>query len=183
MSKRRYVLLDRDGTLIAERHYLARVEDVELLPNTVAGLQRLTKLGLGLVVVTNQSGIARGYFGWPEVNAVHEYLRRLLADNGVSVAGFYVCPHGPDATCACRKPEPGLVLEAAREHDFDPGAAFVIGDKACDVDLGKRVGATTLLVRTGYGEEYAPNTNADHVVADVLAAADIIAACGLVISE
>jgi D-glycero-D-manno-heptose 1,7-bisphosphate phosphatase len=175
MSQRRYVLLDRDGTLIAERNYLARVEDIELLPNTVAGLKRLAELGLGLVVVTNQSGIARGYFGWPEVTAIHQHLTRLFADNGVSLAGFYVCPHGPDETCECRKPEPGLARAAAAELDFDTAAAFVIGDKPCDIDLGKRLGATTILVRTGYGEEYAATTDADYVAADLLEAADVIA--------
>src|SRR4051812_17219839 len=120
MKRRRYVLLDRDGTLIAERNYLARVEDIELLPNTLAGLQRLAELNLGIVVVTNQSGIARGYFGWPEVREIHEHLTRLFADNGVTLAGFFVCPHGPDEGCECRKPEPGMARTAARELDFDP---------------------------------------------------------------
>ena len=175
MTPRRYVLLDRDGTLIAERNYLARVEDVELLPNTVAGLKRLAQLGLGLAVVTNQSGIARGYFGWPEVHAIHEHLTRLFADNGVSLTNFYVCPHGGDSTCECRKPEPGLARAAAKELNFDPATAFVIGDKPCDIDLGKRIGATTILVRTGYGEQHAPATSADHVAADLLEAAEVIA--------
>jgi D-glycero-D-manno-heptose 1,7-bisphosphate phosphatase len=175
MSQRRYVLLDRDGTLIAERNYLASVEDIELLPNTLAGLKRLAQLNLGLVVVTNQSGIARGYFGWPEIHAIHEHLTRLFADNGVSLAGFYVCPHGPDETCECRKPEPGLARAAAVELNFDPAAAFVIGDKPCDIDLGKRLGATTILVRTGYGAQHAATTNADYVVADLLEAAEVIA--------
>jgi D-glycero-D-manno-heptose 1,7-bisphosphate phosphatase len=175
MTPRRYVLLDRDGTLIVERNYLARVEEIELLPNTLAGLRRLTQLNLGLVVVTNQSGIARGYFGWPEVHAIHEHLTRLFADNGVSLAGFYVCPHDPDEVCACRKPEPGLALTAAQELHFDPATAFVIGDKPCDIDLGKRLGATTFLVRTGYGEQYAKGSNADHIVTDVLEAAEVIA--------
>jgi D-glycero-D-manno-heptose 1,7-bisphosphate phosphatase len=175
MKPRRYVLLDRDGTLIAERHYLARVEEMELLPNTLAGLRQLTELGLGLVVVTNQAGIARGYFGWQEVNAIHQHLTRLCADSGVPLAGIYVCPHGPDDACACRKPEPGLALAAANELNFNPATAFMIGDKPCDVDLGKRIGATTFLVRTGYGEQYAPESDADHIVADVLAAAAVIA--------
>jgi D-glycero-D-manno-heptose 1,7-bisphosphate phosphatase len=175
MKPRRYVLLDRDGTLIAERNYLSRVEDIELLPNTLAGLRRLAALNLGIVVVTNQSGIARGYFTWPEVTAIHEHLTRLFADNGVSLAGFYVCPHGPDEGCLCRKPEPGLALTAAHELDFDPKTVFMIGDKPCDIDLGKRLGATTFLVRTGYGEQYAASAGADYVVADLLAAAEAIA--------
>ena len=157
-----------------ERHYLACVENVELLPNTIPGLQLLTRLGLGLVVVTNQSGIARGYFARVEVEAIHEHLKRLLADNGVSLKGWYVCPHGPDDGCDCRKPAPGLALAAARELNFDPTTAFVIGDKPCDIGLGKALGATTLLVRTGYGERHAATTDADFVVADLLEAATII---------
>lgn len=177
MTPRRYVLLDRDGTLIAERHYLARIDQIELLPNTVAGLKRLQELELGLVVVTNQSGIARGYFGWPEVTAIHDHLTRLFADHGVFVAGCYVCPHHPEENCSCRKPEPGLALAAAKELHFDPALAVVIGDKPCDIHLGKCLGATTFLVRTGYGTQHAAagGAGADYVVADILAAAEMIA--------
>lgn len=177
MISRRYVLLDRDGTLIAERHYLARIDQIELLPNTVAGLQRLQELDLGLVVVTNQSGIGRGYFGWPEVTAIHDHLTRLFAVHGINLAGCYVCPHHPKDNCLCRKPEPGLALAAARELNFDPARALVIGDKPCDIDLGKRLGAMTFLVRTGYGAQYAAagGAGADYVVADLLEAAEVIA--------
>jgi len=93
----------------------------------------------------------------------------------VSLSGFFVCPHAPDDACACRKPAPGLAHAAAAELRFEPTASFVIGDKPCDVDLGKRFGATTILVRTGYGEQFAATTNADHTAADLLAAAEIIA--------
>jgi D-glycero-D-manno-heptose 1,7-bisphosphate phosphatase len=177
MTPRRYVLLDRDGTLIAERNYLARIDQVELLPNTLAGLKRLQELNLGLVVVTNQSGIARGYFGWREVTAIHDHLTRLFAEHDISLAGCYVCPHHPDENCSCRKPEPGLALAAAQELNFDPARTLVIGDKPCDIDLGKRLRATTFLVRTGYGAQHATaeGIGADYVVADILEAAEVIA--------
>jgi D-glycero-D-manno-heptose 1,7-bisphosphate phosphatase len=161
--------------LIAERHYLARVEDVELLPNTVRGLRLLHNLGLGLVVLTNQSGLNRGYFDKSALEEINSYLRSQLADAGIELAGVYVCPHTPDEGCSCRKPEPGLAQRAAAEFYFDPSAAFVIGDKRCDIELGRRLGSTTFLVRTGYGAQCEKEgVRADHNVADVLEAAQVI---------
>jgi D-glycero-D-manno-heptose 1,7-bisphosphate phosphatase len=175
MSGRRFVLLDRDGTLIQERHYLALVEDVELLPASGQGLRLLNQLGLGLAVLTNQSGLSRGYFDQDTLNAIHARMKQLLANEGVSLAGRYVCPHGPDDGCDCRKPNPGLVHRAAAECKFDPATCFVIGDKPCDIELGRRLGATTFLVRTGYGSFYereCPRTG--YIVDDLVSAAQII---------
>lgn len=169
------MLLDRDGTLIVERHYLARVEDVELLPAAARGLRLLSHVGLGLAVLTNQSGLSRGYFDQTTLNAIHAHLRRLLADEGVSLAGIYVCPHAPDDGCDCRKPRPGLAHRSAEELNFDPATSFVIGDKPCDIELGRRLGAATFLVRTGYGAiAEQEGAQADYVVDDLLAAAHII---------
>lgn len=172
---RRFVLLDRDGTLIRERHYLARVEDVELLPATARGLRLLNHVGLGLAVLTNQSGLSRGYFDETTLTAIHTRLTRQLAKEGVSLAGIYVCPHAPGDGCGCRKPQPGLALRAAAELQFDPATSFVIGDKPCDIELGRRLGATTFLVRTGYGSlAEQEGLRADYIVDDLLAAARII---------
>jgi D-glycero-D-manno-heptose 1,7-bisphosphate phosphatase len=175
MSGRRFVLLDRDGTLIQECHYLARVEDVELLPATGQGLRLLNQLGLGLVVLTNQSGLSRGYFDQDTLNAIHARMTQLLANEGVTLTDIYVCPHAPDDGCECRKPKPGLAHRAAAEWKFDLATCFVIGDKPCDIELGRRLGATTFRVRTGYGSlwerEY---PQADYIVDDLLAAAHII---------
>src|SRR5690348_8261786 len=96
MSRRRFVLLDRDGTLIVERNYLSRPDDVQLLPGALSGLQRLRRLGLGLAVITNQSGVARGYFDHAALDAVHARLRQLLHEGGVDLDGVYVCPHRPE---------------------------------------------------------------------------------------
>jgi D-glycero-D-manno-heptose 1,7-bisphosphate phosphatase len=174
--KRRYVLLDRDGTINADRHYLATPDGLELLPNALAGLQRITKLGLGLVVVSNQSGLSRGYIEPAALAAIHDRLRLVLADGGVALDGIYFCPHVDADDCACRKPRPGLVRQAAADLGFDPGDAFVIGDKACDIDLGRAVGATTFLVRTGYGCQVDPEAagRAHHIVADLVQAADVM---------
>ncbi len=173
---RRWALLDRDGTLIVERHYLATPDGVELLPGVVEGLRRLAELGLGLAVVTNQSGLSRGYFDRATLDAIHERLRELLAHSGVSLDAIYVCPHTDEHECECRKPRAGLVRQAAAELAFDPAAAFVLCDKACDVDLGRAVGATTFLVRTGYGGQMPAEVQAraDYVVDDLAQAADVI---------
>ena len=169
------MFLDRDGTLIEERHYLARAEGVTLLPATARGLRLLNDAGLGLAVLTNQSGLSRGYFDAPALNAIHERLRRLLAVEGVRLAGIYVCPHAPGDGCGCRKPKTGLALRAASELKFDPATSFMIGDKPCDIELGRRLGATTFLVRTGYGSRAErEGLRADYIVDDLLAAAHII---------
>jgi len=164
----RAILLDRDGTILVERHYLADPAGVELLPGAAEGLRGLARLG-PLVVVTNQSGLARGYFDRATLEAIHAEMRRQLAAHGVELAAIEVCPHHPDDGCACRKPRPGLALRAAARLGFDPARAIVIGDKACDVGLGRAIGATTILVRTGYGaREEAARTCRPHLVADDL---------------
>ena len=176
-TSRRFVMLDRDGTLIAERHYLSDPQQVELLPGVVAGLQQLKKFGLGLVMITNQSGVGRGYFTLAKLEAVHQRLRELLAAHQIFLEGIYVCPHVPEDNCPCRKPLPGLVNAAVAELKFDPASSFMIGDKPCDIELGQAVNARTFLVRTGYGakHEAAGYARADHVVDNILEAATIIA--------
>jgi D-glycero-D-manno-heptose 1,7-bisphosphate phosphatase len=150
---RHFVLLDRDGTLNVERHYLSDPDQVELLPNAARGLAEMSQMGLGLVVVTNQSALGRGLFDAARLEQIHDRLRELLRAEGVRLDGIYACPHLPADDCRCRKPRPGLVETAANELGFRPAAAFVVGDKRCDIELGQVVAATTLLVRTGYGVE------------------------------
>jgi D-glycero-D-manno-heptose 1,7-bisphosphate phosphatase len=150
-SPRRFVLLDRDGTINVDRHYLSDPAQLEFYPGSVAALRRLKELNFGLAVVTNQSGVARGYFDLATVARVNARLVEMLAAEGVVLDGIYFCPHGDDAACACRKPRPGLVEQAVADHGFDPRQAFVIGDKAADVGLAEAVGATGILVRTGWG--------------------------------
>jgi D-glycero-D-manno-heptose 1,7-bisphosphate phosphatase len=167
------ILLDRDGTLTVERHYLSDPDQLALLPGTVAALRQLRQQGFLLVVVTNQSGIGRGYFSRAAVDRVHQRLRRLLADGDVTLDGIYLCPYAPDQPCDCRKPLPGLVHQAAAELGFDPRHSIVIGDKDADTRLGHAVGGRSLLVRTGWGRdtERAGSHGADAVVDDLPAAA------------
>lgn len=150
---RRFVLLDRDGTINVERHYLSNPDEMALYPGVGRALARLRALGLGLAVVTNQSGIARGYFDNDMLARIHDRMTELLGAETVVLDGIYVCPHGPDEDCACRKPRPGLALAAARDLGFDPAKAFVVGDKLADIALAGAIGAPGILVRTGHGRE------------------------------
>ena len=145
---RRHVILDRDGTVNVERHYLSDPADLKLLPGALSGLARMALMGLGLLVATNQSALARGCFGETRLTQIHARLEAMLAEGGVVLDGIFVCPHHPDDHCKCRKPEPGLVLKAAEELGFDQRQAFVIGDNLCDVELGRRLGAFTISVTT-----------------------------------
>lgn len=171
-----FVFLDRDGTLIEEKNYLSDPAQVTLLPNAAAGLRAMRNMGYGLIVITNQAGIGRGYYSEQDMRACNDRMFALLADEGVTLDAIYFCPHIPDAGCACRKPKPGMAHLAAREHNIALDQSIVIGDKACDIDLGKAIGATTILVRTGYGaREEAESTCApDFVVDDLLDASRIL---------
>lgn len=147
------LILDRDGTLIGERHYLGDPDGVEILEGVIKGLRAFKDAGFRLVVVTNQSGLARGKFTLDQMHSVNGRMRDELGKEGVKIDGLYFCPHGPWEGCDCRKPAPGLVLRAAKELGFDPENALVVGDKECDIELGRAVSAATCLVLTGYGRE------------------------------
>ena len=168
----RAALLDRDGTVIADCGYLADPAGVEILPGAAEGLARMRSFGLGLAILTNQSGIGRGYFDEAQLGAIHLRMGELLAAKGVRLDGIYYCPCHPDRRCACRKPRPGLVRAASAELGFDPSRSFVIGDKGSDIRMGRAVSAQTFLVRSGAtidgeGAQERP----DYVVGNLLDAA------------
>lgn len=173
---KRFVLLDRDGTIIFDKHYLSDPDEVQLLPGAAQGLRRMRELGFGIIVVSNQSGVGRGYFDLDSVAAVTARLRELLRVEGVELDGAYFCPHAPEENCDCRKPAPGMLLRAAEEHGFDPAACVVVGDKACDVKLGKNAGAKAVLVATGKGEKERGKCSPDHFAKDLADVADWLAA-------
>ena len=169
----RFVILDRDGTLIEERHYLAEPDGVALIPGAADALRAFRELGLGLVVVTNQSVVGRGMVDEAGLERIHDRMRELLSEHGVGVDAVYHCPHLPEDGCGCRKPETGLVVRASADLEFDPARAFVVGDHASDIELGRRIGATTILVLTGHGREEGGD-HAHHVAPDLQGAAAII---------
>lgn len=176
---RRFILIDRDGTLNVERNYLSDPAELELVPGAAAAVRALNQAGFGVAVITNQSGVARGYFDLERLAAIHDRLKELLAAEGARIDGVYICPHGPDDDCACRKPLPGMVEQAVAEHGFDPTSSVMIGDKEVDVELGHAVGGKSVLVRTGYGRKYEAATKADQVADDLGAAVALILAGNL----
>jgi D-glycero-D-manno-heptose 1,7-bisphosphate phosphatase len=140
------VVLDRDGTIVVDRHYLADPDDLELAPGAAVGLRRMSAMGFRLVVITNQSGIARGFFSLSRLEEIHQRLQQMLDAIGVDLNGIYFCPHGPTDGCECRKPKLGLMQQASRELGFDMSRSIVIGDQVSDVEFGQRAGALTMLI-------------------------------------
>jgi len=148
--------LDRDGVVNEELEYLYQPEKVVILPGVAASLRLLREHGFLAVVVTNQSGVARGMYGESDVNAVHERIRQLLAAEGAAVDGFYHCPHHPKfgVPCDCRKPQPGMLLAACRDLDIDPARSAMAGDRLSDIEAGRAAGCRACyLLKTGYGLE------------------------------
>ncbi|MBG0775630.1 MAG: HAD family hydrolase [Desulfovibrionaceae bacterium] len=153
MARIRHVFLDRDGTIIKDKHYLADPDGVELFAGAGRALGRMAQAGLSLFLVTNQSGIGRGLYGEREYAACSARLAELLAAHGAAFADELHCPHAPGEGCSCRKPGPGMWEELARRHGLDPAECAMVGDKAADVGFGLGCGfAATILVRTGKGE-------------------------------
>ena len=183
-ARRPAVFVDRDGTLNREVDYLRRVADLRLVPGTAAAVRRLTGAGFAVVVVTNQSGIARGLIAPATLTDIHATLQRRLGRAGAHLAGIYVCPHHPDVgappfrrRCRCRKPRPGLVDRAVREQDLDLARSYCVGDSTVDLRLAAAIGTPAVLVLTGHGKRTAKTlapTAVAHVAANFRAAAEWI---------
>lgn len=149
-------LIDRDGTIIVEKHYLRDPDQVELVPGSAAALKRLSEAGVKLFVVTNQSGIGRGYYAEEDFRAVQERLAELLAPHGVAFTAVAFCPHAPGDCCECRKPATGMWEELRAAHGLEPSRTAMIGDNASDVAFGRAaLLAESVLVLTGHGERFA----------------------------
>jgi D-glycero-D-manno-heptose 1,7-bisphosphate phosphatase len=180
---RRAIFLDRDGTLNVDVGFTHRAEDLQLLPNAVAGLARMQELGFVLLITTNQSGIARGYFTEPDMHAFNRALVARLQDEGITISGIYFCPFHPTEGVGryqndspLRKPRPGMILQAAAEHGIELAESFAIGDKTSDILAGQAAGCRTILVRTGVGREHEkdPTAQPDFVADDLLKAARFV---------
>ena len=152
---RKAAFLDRDGTIIEEKHYIADPDDVVLARGAVAGLRGLRDLGYALVIVTNQSGIARGLYTDQAFHAVQDRVNALLNEHDIAIDAVFYCPHHPDfsGACDCRKPAPGMYQQAARKLGIDLAASVYIGDRLKDVLPARDFGGRGILVRTGYGGE------------------------------
>jgi D-glycero-D-manno-heptose 1,7-bisphosphate phosphatase len=179
------IFLDKDGTLIDDIAYNVEPQRMTLCSGAGPALRLLTALGYRLFVVSNQDGIGNGRFGEEAMVAVGARLVQLLSRERLSLTGFYYCPHHPNAAlpryariCACRKPQPGMLLRAAREHGIDLGASWMIGDILHDVEAGNRAGCRSVLLDKGYETEWlpGPQRTPTHTAADLDGAAQLIAA-------
>jgi D-glycero-D-manno-heptose 1,7-bisphosphate phosphatase len=178
---RRAIIMDRDGTVCDEVGYVNHVDRVRLLPRSAAAIRAANEAGFQTVVATNQAGVARGYFAEALVEEVHDRVRELLAAEGARLDGIYYCPHHPEVgepayrkVCTCRKPLSGMLERARDEMGIDLAASYMIGDTVKDIEAGRRAGAKSVLVLTGYGrgelqyQSHAWKVKPDHVAEDLL---------------
>ncbi|MEK7818677.1 MAG: HAD family hydrolase [Bacteroidota bacterium] len=177
------VFLDRDGTIIENVPYLANPNELKFLPNSVEAIRLLNEIGVKVFVITNQSGIARGFLSEEILNDIHFRMHEILKSNNAKIDKFFYCPHLIDSTiekysvdCDCRKPKSGLILQAFNKYNIDLNSSFVIGDSAADMLAGKNVGAFTILVQTGYGKRDKDSSvsSTDFVANDLLDAVKFI---------
>lgn len=171
----RGVFLDRDGTMAPDVHYCCRPEDFNLFPDVAKAIKLLNQRGFKVIVITNQSGIARGYFSEETLVKIHEKMKRELAKEGAYVDAIYYCPHHPDDNCDCRKPKPKLVFQAARDFEIDLTQSFVVGDMQLDVEFGKAANCKTILI--GEGMALDEKTNPDAIASDLSEAVQLILRC------
>jgi len=177
------VFLDRDGTINKEVNYLNHPDQIELIPGSAEGIKLLNDNGFTVVVITNQSGVARGIIEEEKLFLIKDRLCSLLKEKGAGIDGYYYCPHYLQGKvkkyavkCDCRKPDPGMLKQAAENLDIDLKGSYVVGDKVCDIELGKNVGAVSIMVKTGYGESEAKNCepSPDHTAENLFDAAQWI---------
>lgn len=155
------IILDRDGTINVEKDYLHKIEDFEFETGVVEGLKILSNLGYIFIVVTNQSGIARGYYTEEDLQILNDYIGKCLEKEGIKIEKFYYCPHHLEkgigkykVDCECRKPKPGMLEEAIKEFNIDRDKSFMIGDNISDIEAGINAKVTPILVETGHGLEH-----------------------------
>jgi D-glycero-D-manno-heptose 1,7-bisphosphate phosphatase len=174
------VFLDRDGTIVEARHYPSRPEELVLCDGVGDALREVRRAGFKAVLVTNQSGIARGLFDEDALARMHEYLRSALARYDADLDAVYFCPHAPEGACDCRKPSPGMLLSAGRALDLDLARSWMVGDILDDIEAGRRAGCRTVLVDRGTESLPAsPERTPDVIVSDVAAALRLVAAMEL----
>jgi D-glycero-D-manno-heptose 1,7-bisphosphate phosphatase len=183
IKKRRAVFLDRDGTISEEMGYANHLSRFSIFPYAAKAILRLNEAGLAVIVVTNQSGVARGFFPESLIQEIHAKMERELAAGGAHVDGIYYCPHIRDDNCNCRKPLPGMLERAAAEHNLELKGSVLVSDRYDDIAMAHGVGCEGILVLSGYGRgEYEWKRHKwprqpDSVVEDLATAVDLI--CGV----
>lgn len=150
MRKKRAIFLDRDGVIIEDKSYMTKIEQIEFISGSLEGLKKIPKRFLK-IIVSNQSGVGRGYFTQKEMEEVNLFFLQKLKENEINIDRVYICPHSPAEECSCRKPEIGLFEQAQRDFDLVLKDCFLIGDRTSDIKAGENAGCKTILVKTGYG--------------------------------
>ena len=163
------IFLDRDGVIVEDIGYHHKPEDLRIVPNAAEGLKLLKDYRL--IVITNQSGIGRGYYKFQDYEKFNEYMIKELNEHKINIEKIYVCPHRPEDNCECRKPKTKLIKDAAKEFNIDLSKSFMIGDKKIDVKMGHDAGCKSILALTGNGMKEKENSDADYVAKDLLEAA------------
>jgi D-glycero-D-manno-heptose 1,7-bisphosphate phosphatase len=183
------IFLDRDGTINEEVNFLNHPEQINLIEGSAEAIREANKLGLKVIVFTNQSGIARGFIDEDMLGKIHKRLSEMLAQFNAIIDAYYYCPHHPTegkdeyrVECECRKPRDGMLRRAAREQNVDLKKSFVVGDRCIDIQAGKLAGATTILVLTGYGKDELKrcldeNVKPDFVVPNLKKAIEVVKRC------
>ncbi|MCJ7457788.1 MAG: HAD-IIIA family hydrolase [candidate division Zixibacteria bacterium] len=152
LSANKVIFLDRDGTITEEKDFVSKIEEIKFIPGSKEALKTLQGFGYKLVIVSNQSGIARGIMTGEQVEEVNDFILKELQNEGIKIEGIYYCPHHPDENCDCRKPRTGLIKRALQDHHLKLKGAWMIGDKLSDVLFGKNIKGKSILVLTGYGQ-------------------------------
>jgi len=169
------IFLDRDGTINKEKNYVHRIDDFELIPGALEALKLLTSHNISIYIVTNQAGIAKGYFTEEQFKELTKYMVDWFKDEGISIEDVLFCPHHPEGiipdytmSCRCRKPGTMLIENIMKLNGISTNETVLVGDKNTDIDAGVNLGMTTYLVRTGYGESHQADTRATYVMPDIL---------------
>lgn len=172
--KNKAVFLDRDGTIAYDVPYCSKPEDFKLLPSASEAIKLLNKRGFKVIVITNQSGIARGYFTKEALTRIHKKMKEDLEKKGARIDAIYYCPHHPDDKCECRKPKTALFQKAIQEHNINVNFSSMVGDKQLDIDAGKAAGCKTILITSDATNKHDSDNSADFYTDDIFTAAQWI---------
>ena len=158
-AQNKAIFLDRDGTINEGPPYINRIDQLDILPESFKGLQLLGSLGFKLIIITNQSGIARHYLSEKDLKTIHKHLVLKFKKRKIKIHDIFFCPHHPDENCRCRKPKTLMIKKATLQHKIDLKSSYMIGDNECDIVLGQKTGLKTILVLTGFGKKTKKNTS------------------------
>ncbi len=185
MGRIKAVFLDRDGTINVDKGYVFKEEDFEIIPGSLKALRLFTEHGIRIFIITNQAGIAKGYYTEEDFHRLTGHMLRLFKSENISIEDVLYCPHHPQGTiaryakeCNCRKPDVGMIMRILERNVFTGEDVIIVGDKDSDIEMGRRAGIATYLVLTGYGKDFQKNTKADYVLPDLYSVAKHILGTG-----